>query len=236
MRYLFQRSFLTRLLLGFVFISVPAVAVNAEPAADAAAESPMDVGIAAVEKEDYDKAFSVFLKLAKAGNAEAQYNLAMLYRAGKGTKKDLSESFRWFKQAAEQGISDAQYYLAYMYDNGEGVGKDLQKAFEWYRKAAEHGQGLAQINLGVIYANGLGVPQDINQAYLWFHAAAAQGYTVALENRKVIEEALKEQGEPGETRLKHLKEQAHGFFQQYVQPFESRSVHPKGRMPPPSQH
>lgn len=236
MRYLYQRCFLTRLLLGFILILLPAVAVHAESPADAAAESPIDVGIAAVDKEDYAKAFSVFLELAKAGNAEAQHNLAMLYRAGKGTKKDLAESFKWFKQAAEQGIADAQYYLGYMFDNGEGIDKDPQKAFEWYRKAAEHGQGLAQINLGVIYANGLGVPQDITQAYLWFHVAASQGYKVAFENRQVIEEALKEQGKLGEERLEHLKKQARGFFQQYVQPFASKSAPPHGRMAPPPKH
>ena len=188
-------------------------------------ESAIDLAISAVENKDYAKAFSLFAPLAEAGDAEAQHNLAMLYRAGKGTNKDLSESYAWFRRAAEQGISDAQYYLGHMYDGGEGVTQDSNYAFVWYRKAAEQGHGLAQINLGFLYANGIGVAQDIEQAYLWFHVAAAQGYKVAFENKNLIEEALKKE-EKGEQRLVLLKKRGREFFQQYVMPF--------GR--PPSAH
>lgn len=236
MLYLLRRCCVARLLLSCVLLIILPLATQAGTSADAADESPVDAGIVAVENEEYAKAFEIFLRLAKEGNAEAQHNLAMLYRTGKGVKKDLSASFKWFQQAAEQGISDAQYYLAYMYDNGEGVEKNPQKAFEWYHKAAERGQGLAQINLGVIYANGIGIPQDVAQAYLWFHAAAAQGYKVAFENRLVIEKALKEQGEQGAKRLEHLKKQARGYFQQYVQPFVPKGAHLRGRTAPPPEH
>lgn len=181
-------------------------------------ETAIEMGLTAVENKNYVKAFSLFVPLAEAGNAEAQHNLAMLYRTGKGTEKDLSASYGWFRRAAEQGVSDAQYYLGYMYDGGEGVKQDPQYAYVWYRKAAEQGHGLAQINLGFLYANGIGVAQDIEQAYLWFHVAAAQGYKVAFENKNLIEEALKKQ-ENGEERLKSLKLRARKSFQQYVMPF-----------------
>jgi TPR repeat protein len=219
MRFLFQCDCAARLLLGCFLVGFPLLSVQAAPPAETISESPLDAGIAAVDNNDFAKAFTVFTGLAKAGNAEAQHNLAMLYRTGKGVKKDLAASFKWFRKAAEQGVSDAQYYLAYMYDNGEAVEKSPEKAFEWYLKAAEQGQGLAQINLGVIYANGFGVPQNISKAYLWFHAAAAQGYKTAFENRLVIETALKEQGDEGVKMLESLKKQARGYFQQYVQPF-----------------
>ncbi|NOX93279.1 MAG: sel1 repeat family protein [Gammaproteobacteria bacterium] len=236
MRYLLRRYCVARFLLGCAFVIFPVFAVHAATPVDATNDSPIDAGITAVDNEDYAKAFTVFSGLAKAGDAEAQYNLAMLYRAGKGVEKDLSASFKWFQQAAEQGISDAQYYLAHMYDNGETVEKNLPKAFEWYRKAAEQGQGLAQINLGVIYADGIGVPQNIEQAYLWFHVAAAQGYRAAFENRLVIETALKEQGEEGVAMLDSLKKQARGYFQQYVQPFAPKSGPSRGRRVPSPGH
>ena len=181
-------------------------------------ESALEMGLTAVENKNYVKAFSLFVPLAEAGNAEAQHNLAMLYRTGKGTQKDISASYDWFRRAAEQGVSDAQYYLGYMYDGGEGVEQDPQYAYVWYRKAAEQGHGLAQINLGFLYANGAGVAQDIEQAYLWFHVAAAQGYKIAFENKDLIEEALEKQ-ENGTERLDSLKKRAREFFQQYVMPF-----------------
>jgi len=236
MQYLRRRYCVARFCLGCVLVISPIFIVHAATSVEVANDAPIDEGIIAVDNEDYAGAFTVFSRLAKAGNAEAQYNLAMLYRTGKGVKKDLNASFRWFQQAAEQGVSDAQYYLAYMYDNGETVEKNLSKAFEWYRKAAEQGQGLAQINLGVIYADGIGVPQNIEQAYLWFHAAAAQGYRAAFENRLVIETALKEQGEEGMAMLESLKKQARDFFQQYVQPFAPKSAPSSGRRVPPDGH
>jgi TPR repeat protein len=230
----FQCNPVARLLPGCFFVaSFFSVAVYAAPAAETSDDAPIDAAIRAVDDENFIEAFTLFSQLAESGNAEAQHNLALLYRTGKGVKKDLAASLVWFQRAADQGIPDAQYYLAYMYDNGEGVELNAQKALVWYRKAAEHGQGLAQINLGVIYANGLGVPQDVAQAYLWFHAAAAQGYRVAFENRLVIETALKEQGEPGLARLKLLKKQARGYFQQYVQPFVQPVVPSHNRKPAP---
>ena len=235
MPYFSRRYSVAWLLLGSIFFLFLIYPVFADTSAEAEA-SPLDAGMEAVKNNEFAKAYEEFSRLAKQGNAEAQHNLAMLYRAGKGVEKDLSASFKWFKAAAEQDIADAQYYVAYMYDNGEGVEQDLQKAVEWYRKAAERGQGLAQINLGVIYANGQGVPQDVAQAYLWFHTAAAQGYKTALENRQVIESALKEQGEQGEKRLAHLKQQARGYFQRYVQPFAPKPQYSHQRFAPPPQH
>jgi len=236
MQFLSRRCYAARFLLGCFLVSLSMFSARADTPAEAAGESPLDAGITAVDNKDYASAFTVFLDLAKAGNAEAQHNLAMLYRTGKGVKKDLSASFKWFQQAADQGVSDAQYYLAYMYESGEAVEKNQKKAIEWYRKAAERGQGLAQINLGVIYANGVGVQQNITEAYLWFHAAAAQGYKAAFENRLLIETALKEQGEAGMERLKLLKQQARGYFQQYVQPFAPKVVPHRSRNAPPSDH
>ncbi|MCF6337598.1 MAG: sel1 repeat family protein [Gammaproteobacteria bacterium] len=234
MQYFLRHYCVARFLLGCVLVISPIFAVHAATSVDAASDSPIDAGIIAVENEDYAGAFTIFLRLAEAGNAEAQHNLAMLYRTGKGVEKDMSASFKWFQQAAEQGIPDAQYYLGHMYDSGESVEKDLSKAFEWYKKAAEQGQGLAQINLGVMYADGIGIPQNIEQAYLWFHVATAQGYRAAFENRLVIETALKEQGEEGAAMLEALKKQARGYFLQYVRPFAPKPS-PSGaqRVPPP---
>lgn len=234
MRYFSRRVCAAQRLLGCLLLSLAIFSAQAATPVKSEGESSLEVGIKAVDNKDYAKAFTVFSRLAKAGNAEAQHNLAMLYRAGKGVKKDLAASFKWFHLAAEQGIPDAQYYLAYMYDNGEAVAKNPQKAFAWYLKAAEHGHGLAQINLGVIYANGLGVPQNVSRAYLWFHAAAAQGYKVAFENRLVIEEALKKQGDAGVKMLESLKKQARDYYRQYVQPYEPKTTPHHGTKIPSS--
>ena len=173
--------------------------------------------VSLVESKKYKEAFSLFEKMAEAGDPEAQHNLALLYRTGKGVEKNLEQSGHWFRKAADQGVSDAQYYLGYMYDTGEGVKQNRKYAYVWYRKAAEQGHGLAQINLGILYANGLGIQQDIEQAYLWFHVAAAQGYKAAFENKKIIEEALEPE------KLESLRKEGQQYFQEYVLPYQRHS-------------
>jgi TPR repeat protein len=180
-------------------------------------EISIETALAAVKNKEYDKAFKQFQLLANKGEADAQHNLAMLYRLGKGVKKDLKLSAGWFRKAADQGVVDAQYYMGHIYDVGEGVSGNKKYAFVWYRKAAEKGHGLAQINLGVLYANGLGVEQDVDQAYLWFHVATAQGYKIAFENKEIIEKSLEPEV------VKRLKEKGRDYFRQYVMPFQRNS-------------
>ncbi len=68
-----------------------------------------------------------------------------------------------------------------------------------------------------MYANGLGVDQDLEKAYLWFHVASAQGYTAALENRKIVEDALVPE------QLEALKPLASKHYNTYVAPFLRQS-------------
>ena len=178
----------------------------------------LDEGIAAVEQGDYERAFEIFLPLAEAGDAEAQYNLAILYRGGHGVAKDLQKSHQWFLRAAEQGIAAAQYHLGYMYDTGEGVEQSDRYAFLWYRKAAEQGNPQAQTNLGVLYANGSGVAQDLKLAYVWFNLAAAQGYAPAFENRQLLAAEFSPQ------ELASLRALSREYFQRYVLPFQKQGM------------
>ncbi len=104
-------------------------------------------------------------KSAEQGDAQAQYNLGLMYYKGDGVIKDLTEAINWCRKAAEQGDVQAQYNLGTMYDKGDGVEKDLVEAAKWYRKAAE--QGHAQRNLAIMYAEGDGVQKNDIEAYAW---------------------------------------------------------------------
>ena len=183
----------------------------------AGVEKDMDDALSAVKNKEYEKAYIAFKQLAESGVADAQYNLAMMYRTGQGVNKDISLSNTWFGKAANQGVADAQYYLGHLYDTGNGVAGNKKTAFDWYLKAAEKGHGLAQINLGVLYANGLGVERDIEQAYLWFHIATAQGYKVAFENKEIIEKSLDQKV------LEKLKQKSRDHFRKFVQPYQRNS-------------
>ena len=66
----------------------------------------------AVRLRDYSKAFSIYLQTARAGNAEAQYQLANLYEQGKGAGVSESLALEWLRKSAAQQHAAAQYSLA----------------------------------------------------------------------------------------------------------------------------
>ncbi|WP_455202525.1 tetratricopeptide repeat protein [Kaarinaea lacus] len=182
-----------------------------------AGEESVEAGIAAVEKQDYMNAYQIFKSLAEQGNAEAQHNLAILYRQGKGVMQDSKLAAEWFRKAADQGLPSAQYYLGHMYDVGEGVAKNSELAVQWYQKAAEQGNPMAQTNLGVAYIAGEGVKQDIILAYVWFSLAASQGLTAALENRNELKKEMSEELVQNAQRL------TREYFSKYVAPFQPQA-------------
>ncbi len=51
---------------------------------------------------------------ADAGNAQAQFNLGVMYVQGEGVPKDDAKAVKWYQKAAAQGHADAQFNLAAM--------------------------------------------------------------------------------------------------------------------------
>ncbi len=82
---------------------------------------------------------NLFLEKAKKGNADAQYQLGILYLTGKGTLQDFSEASKWFILAAEQNHPLAQYELGLLYQIGQGVEMDNEKSYMWFNLAAAAG-------------------------------------------------------------------------------------------------
>ncbi|MBI5427493.1 MAG: sel1 repeat family protein [Nitrospinae bacterium] len=115
-------------------------------------------------------------KKAGQGDADAQYDLGVMYNIGRGVNRDYVEAARWFRKAAGQGHAGAQSYLGYLYEHGyEGVTQDNAEAARWYRKAAEQGHADAQYYLGDIYEVGRGVTRDDAESARWHRKAAEQG-------------------------------------------------------------
>jgi hypothetical protein len=125
---------------------------------------------------------------ARAGDAEAQLSLAILYAKGEGVAQDYAAAAKWFRAAAERGLMRAQYDLGVLHERGRGVPLDYHQAVTWYRKAAEQEHPLAQYNLAVAYTKGQGVRQNFFEAAVWYHRAAAQGVVAAMVNLAILYE------------------------------------------------
>ena len=119
---------------------------------------------------------------AAQGDADAQFNLGVMYAEGYGVPQDAAEAVAWYRLAAERGDHEAQTNLGGMYAEGRGVQQDAAEAVAWYRLAAAQGDADAQTNLGTMYADGRGVPQNDVEAVVWHRLAAEQGHANAQNN------------------------------------------------------
>ena len=129
----FSKTLITTAILGFSLASFHYTAWADTPV------QQFQQGIEATTRGDYQTAFKLWLPLAEQGEANAQYNLGLMYDKGQGVKQDDVEAVKWYRQAAEQGYAKAQYNLGVMYYQGEGVRQDKGQAKEWFGKACDNG-------------------------------------------------------------------------------------------------
>jgi TPR repeat protein len=139
-----------------------------------------DDGLRAFRGGEPDRALDIWLPLAEAGDAAAQYSLGKLFEHGEGpVGQDVAKAVQWYRAAAAQGLPAAQNNLGLMYAQGRGVPSDLTRAIEIWRAAAQQSYPWAQYNLGLAYFRGQGVPVDQSEAADWFRRAADGGLAEA---------------------------------------------------------
>ncbi len=100
----------------------------------AQADSYTDAFVAA-ETGNYDRALTLFTPLAEEGNAQAQFNLALMYHGGLGVKRSEKEAVEWYERAASNGSKEAQEFLAVGYQEGWfGLPRDSKQANYWFQR------------------------------------------------------------------------------------------------------
>lgn len=144
-------------------------------------------GASAYNARNYAQALKEVTPLARAGHADSQHLLGLMYYMGRGVARNYKEAFAWHLKAARQGKADAQYVVGAMYYTGNAVPQDQKHAVTWFRKAAEQGHGEAQHALGLMYRYQVaGVPGDPVIAYMLWNLAAANGNRNAVGQRAAI--------------------------------------------------
>jgi TPR repeat protein/serine/threonine protein kinase len=136
----------------------------------------------ALERKDFDAAFTLAGPLAESGDRDAQFGLGWLYDRGLGVGRDEEKAGAWYQKAAEKGHVLAQLNLGSMYEYGAGVPQSYEQAFKWYKQAADQDDPDAQNHVGVAYARGQGVERDDTAAVLWYEKAAKHGFAKAQKN------------------------------------------------------
>jgi TPR repeat protein len=123
----------------------------------ASAHAGFTEGANAYNARNYALALKEVAPLARAGNADAQHLLGLMYYMGRGVAQDYRQAFAWHQKAALQG------------------------------KAAEQGHPEAQYALGLLYRYHVaGMPQDMVLAYMLWNLSAANGHANAANQRAAV--------------------------------------------------
>jgi TPR repeat protein len=133
----FRITFPKYVIAGLLLMSLPAWSGALEDA------------MASRDRGDFTAAFNAFKQLAAHGEANAQFQLSLLYAAGKGVRPDAPLALYWLKQAATRGNIQAQSNLGVVFNRGRGIPQDEIKAYAWFTMAAKEGDVAAATNRDV---------------------------------------------------------------------------------------
>ena len=97
-----------------------------------------DVNLA-IRLREYESAARLLKLMAESGDVEAQYQLAAMYRTGRGVEQSYERATELYISAAEAGHAKAQYNLAVMYEHGLGIDLSEDEARYWFEQAARQG-------------------------------------------------------------------------------------------------
>lgn len=141
------------------------------------AEAGLAEGVDAIGRGDFKTALVELQPLAEQGNADAQFNLGLMYFNGTGVPQDDQAALKWFSRAADQGDAFAQFALGNMYFMGRGVTANF----------------VASYALGNLAAAD--VPASFTQPAQMRDAAAAQLTSAQIEAGQALTRAMR-QGSP----------------------------------------
>lgn len=125
---------------------------------------------------------TALLNKANSGDAEAQYQMGLVFSEGEVVTAIDTEAFKWFEKSAKQGHTKAQNKLGEMYDRGQGVDESTSDAAEWFRRSAKQALAEGQWNLGRMLETGRGVEQDLAEAVKWYRMSADQLFAKAEDS------------------------------------------------------
>lgn len=135
-----------------------------------------------------DGLFDFQMKLAKKGNAEAQYKVGEMYETGFGVEQDMTEAKSWITKSAGQGHENAGFKLLYWDVEKNGVTAANKTDVEAIKTKAKEGNPQAQFTVGKMHAYGVGVKKNPDKAISWLNKAAFVGVLEAERELVVVRE------------------------------------------------
>ena len=140
--------------------------------------------VQAVKDKNFRHAAKLFSLQAENNQHDAQYNLAILFEAGKGVPQDFTKALIWAWSAQLGGIEAAEELaedlIGYLPENSiEDVREEVRARLEARIKA---GSADAVSQFASFHLQMLDEP-DYETAYIWFSISTALGLKGTLEAR-----------------------------------------------------
>ena len=151
-----------------------------------AANDPAALGQLGVEhfrKGEYNGAFKYLTKAAELGDADAHFNLSVMYMKGEGVEKDEKKKIYHLEEAAIAGHPDARHNLAFC---EEGNGR-VDRAVKHLIIAANLGHENSMKSLKECYKDGDVSKEDFAAALRAHHVAVN---AMKSENRESASKAV----------------------------------------------
>ena len=137
--------------------------------------------------------FDSQIKLAKSGDAEAQFNVGEMYEIGFSVKQDKKEARYWVSRSANQKHEAAGFKLLYWDVERDGLKGKNKARMKALSTLAKQRNAQAQFYLGKMYAHGVGINKNLDIAIDWLNKAALAGVLEAeLELASISEEKQRE--------------------------------------------
>lgn len=135
---------------------------------------PFAAAMAEADQGRFGAAAAGFHLLADTGDADAAYNLGLLFLSGRGVPQSTAKAAYWGWRARLAGLAIAQDLVSQIMpqldqDQRQDLADQLQVAL---RPIAMAGDGAAMLALAVV-ASDIAPEPDLTSAYIWQSLAAA---------------------------------------------------------------
>ena len=142
---------------------------------------PFDAAVKAVKSKNFGHAFDLFEALAQDDNHDAQFNLAVLLRQGKGRPQHFTKALEWALLAQLGGVTRAKSLSdeISILVTPNSLQKSIANVDAHLKGRLERGERRAVMQYVVFNQSILPTP-DLETAYLWSLIGAALGIANAI--------------------------------------------------------
>jgi len=166
-------------------------ALMALQTASASAEDPYQAAMRAVKANDFAQAVTLFEPLAQSDDHDAQYNLAILLKSGKGRPQHFTQALEWAWLSQLGGVERAQSLSEELAALVPPAQRDecLEKIGTHLEARLARGESVAVMQY-VTYKSEILPKPDFQSAYVWSLIGAALDLQDAAQMRDQFAEDL----------------------------------------------